>query len=35
MNHILFLTFDTTLPADNYLRFGKHLLLPYKNGIDC
>ena len=28
-----FLTTDTTLPANNCLRFRKNLLLPYKNDI--
>ena len=28
-----FLTLDTTLPANNSLRFRKNLLLPYKNDI--
>ena len=29
-----FLTIDTTLPANDSLRFRKNLLLPYKNDID-
>ena len=29
-----FLTNDTTLPADNPLRFRKNLLIPYKNDTD-
>ena len=29
-----FLTIDTTLPANDHLRFRKNLLLPYKNDIN-
>ena len=29
-----FLTRDTKLPASNYLKFRKNLLLPYKNNIN-
>ena len=29
-----FLTINTTLPANNSLRFRKNLLLPYKNDIN-
>ena len=29
-----FLTIDTTLPADDHLRFRKNILLPYKNDIN-
>ena len=29
-----FLTIHTTFPANNYLRFRKDLLLPYKNDIN-
>ena len=34
VNHFLFLTIDSTLPANDSLRFIKTLLLPYKNDIN-